>query len=232
MTDEPTGGPWALVVGGFGGLGAPVCERLRLDGFQVLPTSRTSRPGGYVLDCADSGADLTDLPLLDAVVWAQGINVNDGATSHASDDFDAVLAANVTAVARTLRLLDVAGRLRDGARLCVLSSVWEQVARPGKFSYTVSKAALGGLVRAAALDLAPRRMLINAVLPGVIDTAMTRSVLSPEQVQNVACRTGHGRLVEPSEVAGVVAFLCSPDNTAVTGQSIVVDLGFSVAHQF
>jgi NAD(P)-dependent dehydrogenase (short-subunit alcohol dehydrogenase family) len=219
----------ALVVGGFGALGAAVAAQLGSDGSRVLRTSRGARtgvPDAITLD--DEQESLGGLPVLQSVVWAQGVNVNDRAGSHQDDDLSRMLEINVALVARHLRTLVEAKRLARGARLVVLSSIWEGVARPGKFSYTVSKAALGGLVRAAALDLAPQGILVNAVLPGVVDTPMTRAMLSAGQIQQVESATGFGRMILPQDVASLVGYLCSPLNTGVTGQSIVVDLGFSV----
>ena len=227
MTSAEGSGRVALVVGGFGALGTAISEQLASDGARVLRTSRhpdPDAPDAMVLD-EDSAPRL---PVLDAVVWAHGVNVNDRADAHDADDLTRTFEINVALVARQLRLLLTAGRIADGAKLVVLSSIWEVVARPGKFSYTVSKAAVGGLVRAAALDLAPRGILVNAVLPGVVDTPMTRAMLSNEQIDVVAGATGFGRMVMPEDVASVVAYLCSPRNTGVTGQSVVVDLGFSI----
>lgn len=219
----------ALVVGGFGGLGTAIAAALSGRGDQVLRASRHPRPddGAVVLD----EARLADLPELDVVCWAQGANVNDSVTGFTDEDLAALWEANVASVARQLRGLVVAERLRDGAALVVVSSIWQRVARPGKFSYTVTKAALGGLVRAAAMDLAPRGIRVNAVLPGVVDTAMTRAVLSPEQIATVEASTGHGRMVEASDVASAVLSLSEPTG-GVTGQSVVVDLGFSDGHIF
>ncbi|NTW39721.1 MAG: SDR family oxidoreductase, partial [Cellulomonadaceae bacterium] len=150
------------------------------------------------------------------------------ADAHASDDLDRVLAVNVTGVAAQLQTLVASGRLRDGARVVVISSIWQDLARPGKFSYAVSKAAVGGLVRAAAMDLASRGILVNGVLPGVVDTPMSRTMLSPEQVAGVEGATPAGRMVRPRDVASLVSYLASARNTGVTGQSVVVDLGYSV----
>ena len=217
----------ALVVGGFGGLGAAISERLRADGFRVLRSSRTPRSDesdAIVLD----GSSIGRLPELDVVVWAHGININDAVDTFVGDDLARLLDVNVVLVARQLQGLLSAGRLRDGGAVVVISSMWEQVARPGKFSYTVSKAAVGGLVRAAAADLAPRGIRVNAVLPGVVDTAMTRAMLSSDQVAVVEGATGAGRMVRPEDVASVVSSLASVSNTGMTGQSVVVDLGFTV----
>lgn len=218
----------ALVVGGFGALGSAVSSQLVIDGFAVLRSSRSVRrdaPDAVVF--ADE-IDTDALPVLDAVVWAHGINVNDSAAAFIDDDLDRMLHVNVTFIARGLRDLLAAGRLAAGARVVVLSSIWQDIARSDKYSYTISKAAVGGLVRAAAMDLAPRGILVNAVLPGVVDTPMTRSMLSAEQIERVESATPAGRMVGPEDVANVVGYLASSRNTAVTGQSITVDLGFSV----
>jgi NAD(P)-dependent dehydrogenase (short-subunit alcohol dehydrogenase family) len=207
----------ALVLGGTGAIGARIARRLETDGMEVAITGRD--PG-----------DLESAGRLDAVVWAQGTNVNDSVTDLDPAVHEEVLRGNVLFVSLTMARLLAAGAIADGARLCVVSSIWELAARPGKFSYTISKAAIGGLVRSAAVDLAERGVLVNAVLPGVVDTPMTREMLAPGQVERAAGATGFGRLVALEDVATLVAHLVSPANTGVTGQSIAVDLGFTVRH--
>lgn len=216
---------FALVVGGYGALGAAVSDRLRHDGYQLLRSSRQARDDveAVVLDAAR----FAELPVFDAVCWAQGANVNDAADAFEDADLAGLFDANVGSVAAQLRDLLAAGRIGDRASLVVISSIWQQLARPGKFSYTVTKAAVGGLVRAAAMDLAPRGIRVNAVLPGVVDTPMTRSMLTPDQLRAVGDATGHGRLTSAAEVADAVASLLSP-TSGVTGQSLLIDLGFSV----
>lgn len=223
----------ALVVGGRGAIGSAVAARLAQDDFDVVTTSRQAGDADICLDPAQSEPErravLAALPELDALVFAHGSNVNDAIGGLDLARTRNLLDANLSFVIECMDALVAHARLRRAARLVIVSSVWEVVARPGKFSYTVSKAALGGLVRAAALDLAPHDVLINAVLPGVVDTPMTRSMLTDDQLTMVEQATGFGRLVDLDAVAGVVGFLCSPANTAVTGQSIAVDLGFSIA---
>ncbi|NBO55741.1 MAG: SDR family oxidoreductase, partial [Actinobacteria bacterium] len=141
--------------------------------------------------------------------------------------FDQLINANVRFVAATLSTLLSLNKLTSGSKLCVVSSIWQDAIRPNKLSYAVSKAALNGLVKSVALDLADKEIFVNAVLPGVIDTPMTRSVLSDGQVVNVQNRTGFARLVQPNELAELIFFLCSDANGCVTGQSIVADLGFA-----
>lgn len=205
-------------------------------GWSVTGVSRSQRP-----DRADrswvrydpagdgfSSADFAAHGPFHAVCWAQGANRQDSV-----QDFDAAASAelyeaNCLYVARSLNEL-LAGNLLSpaGARLCVVSSIWQERARQTKLSYTMTKAALGGLVRSASVDLAADGHLINAVLPGVLDTPMTHAALAPEQVRRVAEATLFNALPTPAGVARLVGFLCSDQNTVVTGQSITADLGFS-----
>lgn len=220
----------ALVFGGFGAIGDACAAALERQGLSVTRTARTAQPGGLHVDpvgAPETLAALDGLSSLAAVVWAQGANVNDSAATVDAEALSGVLDANVVFVAATLQRLLAARTLATPARLVVISSIWEHIARPGKFSYTISKAAVGGLVRAASADLAEQGHLINAVLPSVTDTPMTRSMLSDEQVARVAGATGFDRLTSLADVAETAAWLASEANTGVTGQSIAVDLGFS-----
>jgi hypothetical protein len=91
----------------------------------------------------------------------------------------------------------------------------------------MTKAALSGLVLSAAADLAGDGHLINAVLPGALDTPMTRKNLAAAQIGTLSSATGFGRLPALGDVASLVLFLCSPQNSGITGQFIAADLGFS-----
>lgn len=225
----------ALIFGGFGSIGAAVAEGLAVDGRRVFRTSRSPAPGDVDALSIDpftrDGAGLRPLdalPKLDAVVWAQGVNAADSVEQFDHASFDEVLRANCTYVAVTLAALLERDLLARGSRLCVVSSIWQDVARQQKFSYAVSKSAVGGLIRSCAVDLAERGMFVNAVLPGALDTPMTRAALTPAQLKSLAASTGFGRLPEVADVVSLVRYLCSAANTGVTGQSIAVDLGYSV----
>ncbi len=222
--------PQALVFGGTGAIGSAVAAGLEGAGFAVARTGRRGEDGALPVDPVEGPpglAALDGLPSLDAVVWAQGANLNDSAREVRVESYEEVMAANVTYVVASLGHLLRTGGLATPARMVVISSIWERVARPGKFSYTVSKAALGGLVRAAAADLASDGHLINAVGPGVTDTAMTRAMLSQAQIDGMSDQTGFGRLTAVEDVVAMVVHLCSEANSGVTGQSILVDLGFA-----
>ena len=168
-----------------------------------------------------------------AVCWAQGANLNDSVYDVDPDKHLAIYNANCTYILVTLQSLLKAGLLLQGtgagsgSRLCIISSIWQELARQNKLSYCMSKAALKGLVLSAAADLARNGHLINAVLPGALDTPMTRRNLSAEQIDRLEGATQFGTLPQLEHVASMVCYLCSAENRGVTGQFIATDLGFS-----
>jgi 3-oxoacyl-[acyl-carrier protein] reductase len=117
--------------------------------------------------------------------------------------------------------------LRDGARIVNISSVAGRIGVAGGRSlYGATKAGLDSLTRNWALELAPRKILVNAVAPGYVTTDMTAEFFSdPRNLESAVRRHALGRIAEPEDVADVVAFLCSEDARFVTGQSINVSGG-------
>ena len=228
---------WRLLLfGASGAVGQAVADMAAARGWSVTGVSRSPRPdtpdrSWVQYDPAGEGISPPDFAShgpFDAVCWAQGANRQDSV-----QDFDAAASAdlyeaNCLYVARSLNELLAAKRLSPaGARLCVVSSIWQERARQTKLSYSMTKAALGGLVRSASVDLAADGHLINAVLPGVLDTPMTHAAMAPEQLRGVIQATPFNALPTPDGIARLVGFLCSDQNTVVTGQSITADLGFS-----
>lgn len=227
-----------LVVGASGAIGGAVIARGRARGWDVVGTSRRSASDAGsdgdrllrfdpLLDPADVFAGQ---PPFDAVCWAHGVNLNDSLLDFDVAQHLELYRSNCLSVLVSLAALIAAGRLSPkGARLAVISSIWEQRARRNKLSYTVTKAAIGGLVRSAAVDLGAAGHLINGVLPGVLQTPMTESNLSSDQIARVRGMVSAGRLPDLAAVADTVLFLCSSENTSISGQSITVDLGMNNA---
>ncbi len=223
-----------LLFGGTGAIGKAVAACFREEGWRVISVSRqrVDQTDFLVWDPLDdkdlSGESAVKLAgPFDAICWAQGANCNDSLYKFDQNVHEGLYQANVLYILRTLSFLLAAHALAKPTRLCIVSSIWQNLARQEKLSYCVTKAALQGLVLSAANDLGRDGHLVNAVLPGVIDTPMTRKNLQPEQIAQITAGTQFGRLPSLLDVAGAVFNLCSDRNTGITGQFINVDLGFS-----
>jgi NAD(P)-dependent dehydrogenase (short-subunit alcohol dehydrogenase family) len=221
----------ALLFGAGGALGSAIHTTLANQGFRVLtagPSAERDPSTHWKLTYEQPmpAGVFASLPPLDAVVWAQGLNCSDTVADFSLQDIQRLWQANVVFIATSLTALLEEGKLLPGTRLAVVSSIWQLESRPGKFSYTVSKAALQGLVKSCAIDLGPRGILINAILPGVVDTPMTRAHLSDRQIATITEQTALKRLAQPSDIASAAAFLVGASNRCITGQFLTVDGGF------
>jgi 3-oxoacyl-[acyl-carrier protein] reductase len=225
-----------LVFGASGAIGGSVVRSAVERGWKVsavarsLPETAIPNVRSLALDPLDAsfGADqLASLGPYTSVCWAQGSNVNDSVYSLDIGVHRNIYDVNCTYILITLQALLQNGCLAPGSRLCLISSIWQNLARQSKLSYCMSKAALQGLVLSASADLAGDGHFINAVLPGALETPMTRRNLSEEQIDRLTHATGHHRLATLHDVASLVCYLCSPENTGITGQFIAADLGFS-----
>ena len=113
-------------------------------------------------------------------------------------------------------------------RIVNIASIWSVITRGERLAYTASKFGLVGATKTAAVDLAPDGILVNAVSPGFTMTELTARTLSSADVEELSQEIPMGRFAEPEEVSGLVYFLCSQENTYLTGQNIVIDGGYTV----
>jgi NAD(P)-dependent dehydrogenase (short-subunit alcohol dehydrogenase family) len=220
--------PSLLIFGSTGTLGGAILDKYRAEKWDVTCAVRK-----VVNDC-DIQLPLTSGVLgskkFDAVVFAQGANVNGSAMQTGTKELNELFEANVTVIAESVSTLMGANAINEGGRVVILSSLWEQFTRQEKFAYSVTKAAVGGLVRSLAVDLGrQKKILVNGILPGIINSPMVARTLSPEQIANVVSQTPVGDLATPVDVANSVYMFGSNLNTGISGQSIFVDRGFSVA---
>lgn len=225
--------PKLLIFGGTGVLGAAIAEKYQANDYQVTyGVRKISNPDNQFL------LPLSEEPvpeplkgqLFDTVIFAQGANNNDSVMNHSIDDLNRLFEANVTFISETSKALILHNLIKHKGKIVILSSFWEQLTRQDKMSYTVTKAAVGGLVRSMAVDLGNAKgILVNGLLPGVVDSPMARGLLKPEQIENVQWQTPGHQMVVPLDVANAAYLLGCEDNTAISGQSLFVDYGFSIA---
>jgi len=235
----------ALVTGASRGIGRAIAGRLAAQGATVVAAARGDHAQPAVAEMTAKGGrgeavslDVTDtaalerLPgdiigrhgRLDIVVSNAGIARDQLLLRMKRDDWDAVLATNLTA---TFVLAQAAMRpmlkQRDG-RIIVVSSVVGQTGNAGQTNYAASKAGLIGFAKALAREVASRGITVNVVAPGMIDTDMTRAITEKAQVDWTA-QIPLARLGTADEVAAAVCFLASDEASYITGHVLTVNGG-------
>jgi 3-hydroxybutyrate dehydrogenase len=235
--------PAALVTGAASGIGNAVTERLRADGYDVL---------GVDLRDADHIADLTTregnagavsaavdaFGGLDVVVANAGIQHVAPVAEFPEDRWDAIVALLLTSPFLLAKYAWPALARSGAGRFIAIASVHAQVASPFKAAYVSAKHGVLGLVKTLALEGADDGITATAVCPGYVRTPLVEGQLpahaerlgiSTEQALTDVILEPHAvkRLIEPEEVAGVVAFLAGPGGAAFTGVPVTMDLGWS-----
>ena len=229
-----------IIFGASGAIGQAICKSFLDKDYFVTAVSRTGVTPNESLSSVvwlswdpKSCDGVFPIPKnsqqFNAVVWAQGANCSDDIYTFDLKLHEALYAANVTYILVALQLLLQQNLLASSARLCIISSIWQNLARQNKLSYCTTKSALQGLVQSLVVDLGRSGHLVNAVLPGALDTPMTRANLSNEQINGLVGMTPIGSLPTLNDVCKLVGFLCSQENTGITGQFVAADRGFSYA---
>jgi len=243
--------PVALVTGASRGIGAACARAHAADGYDVAIGYATDADGAaataaavealgrhastHAADVADEGQAVAmveaveeALGPLDAVVLNAGITRDGLAVRMSADDWTAVIDTNLSGAFYTARPA-LRGMLRRRAgSIVAVSSIVGLTGNPGQANYAAAKAGMIGMVRALAREAGGRGVRVNAVAPGYIATDMT-AALSDEQRAGLLAQTPLGRLGDPEDVAGAVAFLCSPAAAFITGAVLPVDGGLAMS---
>ncbi len=237
----------AVVTGAGRGIGHAIAVRLAQEGARVASVSRTEANAqktadeinsiradaakAYAVDVADAASVqkaaaqiFEDFGRVDILVNNAGVT-RDGLSMRMSlDDWDTVVNTNLKgAFVFTQAVMRPMIKQRSG-RIINISSIAGLTGNAGQANYSASKAGLIGLTKTLARELASRGITVNAVAPGLIETDMT-TVLSEEIRQAILQKVPLGKLGEPDDIAGAVAYLASPEAKYITGQVLTVDGG-------
>ncbi|MFD2467322.1 SDR family NAD(P)-dependent oxidoreductase [Amycolatopsis silviterrae] len=236
-------GKVALVTGGTRGIGLATVQALADAGATVVLTGRdetvaketASSVGpavsGRALDVTDAKAvaalvkEVTkEHGRLDVAVANAGIMEGGLLGMIRPDDVDRTLATNVAGTLHTVQAAARAMMRKKTGSIVVLASVVGEYGSAGQTVYAASKAAVANIARSAAKELGRSGIRVNAVAPGVIETALTESLSEDARASNIA-KTPLGRLGQAGEVAAVIRFLASDEASFVTGQVLGIDGG-------
>jgi len=240
-------GKTALVTGATGGIGAEIARTLHAQGATVILSGTREavlqeRAGELGERCHVAPANLGDPASVDALAktaeeqagGAIDILVNNAGITRdqllmrmKDDDWDQVIAVNLTAGFRLCRSL-VRGMMKKRAgRIIGISSIVGATGNPGQANYAAAKAGMVGFSKALAAEVANRGITVNVVAPGFIETAMT-DALPDAQKEKLLTGVPAGRLGTPADIAAAVTYLASDEAAYVTGATLHVNGGMAM----
>jgi 3-oxoacyl-[acyl-carrier protein] reductase len=240
-------GKTALVTGASGGIGGAIAKALHGQGAKVvLSGTRAEALEAVKAELDDNAfiatANLSDIASVEALTKAaedaagSGIDIlvnNAGITKDnlfmrmKDDEWDQVIAVNLTAAFRLSRAVLRGMMKRRWGRIIQITSIVGATGNPGQGNYAAAKAGLVGMSKSLAAEVASRNITVNAVAPGFIQTAMT-DVLTDAQKEMISGRIPAGRMGMPAEIAAAVTYLASEEAAYVTGETIHINGGMAM----
>lgn len=237
----------ALVTGASRGIGCAIAQHLAKLGAKVIGTA-TSESGaqtiseylnaiapdngkGVVLNVNDAAACAAlieaiqkDMGSVSILVNNAGITQDQLAMRMKDEEWDAVIATNLTAVARLSRAVLRGMMKAKHGRIINITSVVGSTGNAGQMNYAAAKAGVAGMSRALAREIGSRNITVNCIAPGFIDTDMTK-VLNEQQIAGLLQQIPLGRFGLPEDVAAAVGFLASSQAAYITGSTLHVNGG-------
>jgi 3-oxoacyl-[acyl-carrier protein] reductase len=228
-----------FITGASRGIGASIARAYRAEGAFVIGTQTQNNVTNsdicsewYIADFTDeaqilSCADYLKSQDVDILINNAGFNTNENFSSIDLDVFKNIQQVNLLAPFLLCQAAIEGMEKKGWGRIVNISSIFGKISKAGRAAYSASKFALDGLTVAVSAECSSRGILANCVAPGFIDTSLTRTMLSNAEIMDLVSRVPIGRLGEVNEVANLVLWLSSAENTFTTGQNIAIDGGFT-----
>jgi 3-oxoacyl-[acyl-carrier protein] reductase len=239
-------GKKALVTGATGGIGGAIARALHAQGAHValsgtrravleeIASDLGERAHPIEANLADPASVEALVPAAEAALGGLDILVNNAGVTRDNlflrmkdEEWDTVLAVNLTAAFRLSRAAVKGMMRRRSGRIVNIGSVVGSTGNPGQGNYAASKAGLVGLTKALAAEVASRGITVNCVAPGFIESPMTEA-LNEKQREGILATVPMGRLGNGGEVAAAVIYLASPEAAYVTGHTLHVNGGMAM----
>jgi NAD(P)-dependent dehydrogenase (short-subunit alcohol dehydrogenase family) len=216
----------AFITGGSRGIGAAIARELGRQGFEIWSPPRAE------LDLCDAASIArfvqSQAGSVDVLVNNAGINFLKAIPDLDAPTWDQMQQVNLAAPMRLIQWATPFMREQKWGRILNVSSMFSFVTKEKRCAYSMTKAALNALTRSAAVEFGPEGIMVNSLCPGYVETEMTSRNNSPAELEKIKGAIPLRRLALPDELARVAGFLCSEENTYITGQAVVADGGFTI----
>jgi 3-oxoacyl-[acyl-carrier protein] reductase len=214
----------ALITGGSRGIGLDIVKTFKEQGYKVFAPSRKEmnlNDNSSILDyCKNLNENI------DVIVNNAGINTIATLEHLDNEILQEMIQINLLAPVKIIQSLkNKIGQKKIG-RIVNVSSIWSFVSKEGRTGYSATKASINSITRTLSIELAPN-ILVNAIAPGYVNTELTKQNNSAKDVKNIVSMIPLGRLAEPVEISKLAYFLASENNTYITGQTIIIDGGYT-----
>ena len=228
-----------FITGASRGIGASIASAYQAEGAFVIGTQTQNNDTNndvcsewYIADFSDENqsvgcADYLRSQDIDVLVNNAGFNTNENFSSIDLDVFKNIQQVNLLAPFLLCQAAVEGMEKKGWGRIVNISSIFGKISKAGRAAYSASKFALDGLTVAISAEYSSRGVLANCLAPGFIDTSLTRTMLSNAEIMDLVSRVPIGRLGEVNEIANLVLWLSSAENTFTTGQNIAIDGGFT-----
>ena len=214
----------ALVTGSSRGIGKSIKEILSKDGIDIINPSRDDLDLSSPKSIDEFLSQLTTH--IDIVINNAGILKVGQHDEMSTDDFHEVFQVNVVAPFKIISGVIEDMKQQKFGRIVNISSIWGQKSREGRALYSSSKAALDALTRSLAIEFASYNILINSVAPGYIETDMLKQYNTEKELSTIRDKIPMKRFGKKNEISELVKFLCSENNSYITGQILTIDGGY------
>jgi len=228
----------AVVTGGSRGIGFAIAKRLLQDGMEVIATGTTQNdtsPDGAIYfqvdflkdDSVNEFIKYLKNEKIDVLINNAGINKISKFAEIDISDFDRIMRVNLRSPFLLCQAVIPYMKERKWGRIINLTSIFSNISKEYRASYSSSKFGLDGMTTALAAELSEFGILSNSVAPGFIDTDLTRNILGEKGITMLEGQIPMKRLGKTSEIASLVSWLVSDENTYISGQNLLIDGGFS-----